>query len=81
MIDFIIYEDEQRMPNIYKEVINKFFGNNNQSYRIIELSCYQDYKKNKIDELESNKIFLLDIDVPGKTCLELAHEIRALKDW
>lgn len=81
MIDFIIYEDEERMRNIYKEVINKFFGNNNQSYRIIELSCYQDYKKNKIDELESNKIFLLDIDVPGKTGLELAREIRASKDW
>lgn len=81
MIDFIIYEDEVRMRNIYKEVINKFFGNNNQIYRIIEISCYQDYKKSQIENSGNKKIFLLDIDVPGKTGLELAREIRASQDW
>ena len=81
MINFIIYEDEERMRKIYKEVINKFFYNNNQGYKIIELSNYDEYQKNKISEIEGKKIFLLDIDVPGKTGLELAREIRKSKDW
>jgi len=81
MINFIIYEDEERMRKIYKEVINKFFYNNNKSYKIIELASYEEYQKNKISEIEGKKIFLLDIDVPGKTGLELAREIRESKDW
>lgn len=81
MINFIIYEDEERMRNIYKEVINRFFGNNNQSYKIIELASYSEYKKNKIEEIDGKKIYLLDIDVPGKTGLELAREIRNSRDW
>lgn len=81
MINFVMYEDEEKMRSIYKEVINKFFGNNNQSYKILELSNYEEYKTNKIDKLCGKKIFLLDIDVPGKTGLELAREIRASKDW
>ena len=44
MINFVIYEDEEKMRSIYKEVINKFFGNNNQSYKILELSNYEEYK-------------------------------------
>ena len=81
MINFIIYEDEEKMRNIYKEVINKFFGNNNQSYKIIELSSYEEYKRNKVSVIDGEKIYLLDIDVPGKTGLELAREIRKSEDW
>lgn len=81
MINFIIYEDEEKMRKIYKEVINKFFGNNNQSYKIIELSSYEEYLKNNIEKIDGKKIYLLDIDVPGKTGLELAREIRESKDW
>lgn len=81
MINFIIYEEEERMRNIYKDVITKFFGNNNQSYKIIELSSYKEYIENQIEKISSKKIFLLDIDVPGKTGLELAREIRESKDW
>lgn len=81
MINFIIYEDEEKMCNIYKEVINKFFGYSNQSYKIIQLSSYSEYKANKIDKIDGKKVFLLDIDVPGKTGLDLAREIRESQDW
>lgn len=69
------------MRNLYKEVIHNFFGNNEQSYKIIEYDKYHNNLVNEIKNIEGKKIFLLDIEVPGKNGLELAREVRNEGDW
>lgn len=81
MINFIIYEDEEKMKNMYKDIIHNFFGNINDGYKIIEYDEYKPDLIKKIESIEGKKIFLMDIEVPGKTGLELAREIRNNGDW
>lgn len=81
MINFIIYEDEDKMSNIYKDAIHYFFGNKQQCYKIIEFKKYKNNLIEEINKIEGKKIFILDIEVPGKTGLELAREIRDSGDW
>ena len=52
--------------------------NNNLNYNIVETNSFNQYENQKI---ENNKIYILDIEVPGKTGIELAREIRRLGDW
>ena len=77
-MNFIIYEDEYKFTDIYKKVITKLMVNNNLNYNIVETNSFNQYENQKI---ENNKIYILDIEVPGKTGIELAREIRRLGDW
>jgi len=79
---FIIYEDEQVSRNVYKEIILKLVGGSNEQYRIIEIEKYDKKRIKEIMALEGRKIFILDIEVPGKSGLDLARDIRkAYDDW
>lgn len=69
------------MRNLYKDIIHYLFGNKQQCYKIIEFSEYEPKLIEKIQKIEGKKIFLLDIEVPGKTGLELARDIRNCGDW
>lgn len=80
-MNFIIYEDEKNYATRYKNVIRKLIGPTNHYYKIIEINVYNENAKNKIEELEGNKIYLLDIEVAGKNGLELARKIRNKGDW
>ena len=80
-MNFIIYEDMKKYVDIYKKTILKMMGSNNLNYNIIEINKYDENIKNKIFELNGNKIYLLDIEVLGKTGIELAREIRKSGDW
>lgn len=81
MINFILYEDAKPMREHYKNVIFKIFGSINNSYKIIEIDKYDQESKNKLMNIEGNKVYLLDIEVPGKNGLDLAREIRNEGDW
>lgn len=80
-MSFIIYEDENKFIDTYKKVIMRLMGHNNLNYNIVELNSFKDYKNYESKELENNKIYILDIEVPGKSGIELAREIRRLGDW
>lgn len=80
-MNFIIYEDEVRFRDIYKKVIMKLMGHNNYYYNIIEFKSFNDKLHQKLQKIENNKIYILDIEVEGKTGIELAREIRKLGDW
>lgn len=80
-MNFIIYEDTKKYTNIYKKAILKLMGSNNFNYNIIEIKEYNPKTKQQLLELSGNKIYLLDIEVPGKEGLELAREIRKSGDW
>ena len=80
-MNFIIYEDEKEYAEKYKKVICKLLGPTNLNYKITEINEYNDETKLKLDKTDGNKIYILDIEVPGKNGLELARKIRKEGDW
>ena len=80
-MNFIIYEDMKKYSNIYRKVIMKLMGSNNLNYNIIEINKYDKDTSNKLLDIKGNKIYLLDIEVPGKSGIEFAREIRNMGDW
>lgn len=81
LLNFVIYEDEERIRNIYKNIIHNIFASNNNAYRIYEFEKYDETFIESMKKISGKKIFLLDIEVPGKTGIELAREIRKSGDW
>lgn len=81
MINFIIYEDEKKFREKYISIILKIIGSMKVAYRIIEIDKYEKNTLSKIQNLVGKKIFILDIEVPGKSGLDLAREIRKSGDW
>lgn len=81
MVNFILYEDAEQIRSMYKDVIHNFFGNKDQNYKIVEFDRYTNTTLKQIKRIEGKKVFLLDIDVPGKSGLDLARKIRELGDW
>ena len=81
MVNFILYEDAEQIRSMYKDVNHNFFGNKDQNYKIVEFDRYTNTTLKQIKRIEGKKVFLLDIDVPGKSGLDLARKIRELGDW
>ena len=80
-MNFIIYEDEKEYSERYKNVIYKLLGPTTLNYKIIEINEYNDENKEKLDNIEGNKVYILDIEVNGKNGLDLARKIRKSGDW
>ena len=78
-MNFIIYEDEYAKK--YKKVICKMLGPTTLNYKIIEINEYNQENKMKLQKIDGKKIYILDIEVPGKNGLELARKIRKEGDW
>lgn len=80
MVNFIIYEDREIIRKNYIKVIHKFMGKNDASYKIHQFSTYNNDVKKFIKDNIGHNIYILDIEVPGKSGLDLAREIRAIGD-
>ena len=80
-MNFIIYEDEKDYAKRYKNVINKLLMPTNLNYEIKEINEYTEDTEYELERICGNKTFILDIEVPGKTGLELARSIRKNGDW
>ena len=79
MINFIIYEDEEYFSDLYKKVIHQFMGKSNDQYKIY---CYSEYSLdllNLIKGLTGQNIYIFDVEVKGKSGLDLAREVRNIK--
>ncbi len=81
MINFIIYEDNKKWQEKYHDAILKVIGKTNDKYHIVTIDKYTLETKSLINNLIGKKIFLLDLEVPGKSGLDLARDIRAGDDW
>ena len=81
MINFILYEDEKKYRELYISLILKLIGSKQFAYKILEIDKYDKTTISKINKLVGKKIFILDIEVPGKSGLDLAREIRNSGDW
>lgn len=81
MINFVLYEDGKEMRERYKKIILKLIGPNNNNFKIIEIDKYDQEAEKKLNNIDGNKIYLLDVEVPGKSGLDLARQIRNNGDW
>jgi len=81
VINFIIYEDKQAIRNNYVKLIHKFMGKSDVSYKIHQFASYNNEIKNFIKNNIGHNIYILDIEVPGKSGLDLAREIRNIGDY
>jgi len=81
MLNFIIYEDNLEMRTLYERVILEFVGRRRDCYRIIPISKFDGDTERILGSLDGRKIYILDIEVPGKNGLDFAREIRVKGDW
>lgn len=80
MVNFVIYEDKEVIRNNYVDVIHKFMGKSDAAYKIYEFGSYTQKVEHFIKENIGHNIYILDIEVPGKSGLDLAREIRSTGD-
>lgn len=81
MINFVLYEDSKKMRERYKQIILNLIGPKNSNYKIIEVDKYDEETEENLKNIDGNKIYLLDVEVPGKSGLDLARKIRTDGDW
>ncbi len=81
MINFIIYEDNKLERELYVSIILKLIGKMKYAYQITEIDKYDKTTLSRINNSLGKKIFIFDIEVPGKSGLDLAREIRNSGDW
>ena len=79
MVNIIICDDNKKDRKRVLEIINSFVANNKIEYNIHE---FNDYNKSFLDIIESDlpsKIYLLDIETPSASGIDIARKIR-IKD-
>ena len=81
MINFIIYEEDKLYIELYESLIHKFMAVNNDLYKIYKYSKYSDKIISDIEKLAGYNIYILDIEVHGKSGLDLAKKIRKITDF
>lgn len=80
-MNFIIYEDEINFIECYKTAIFSVIGDSKLNYEITKILKYDNKTKNQINSIDGKKIYILDVEVPGKNGIEFAREIRKNGDW
>ena len=76
MISVIICDDNEKDKNNAEKITKKFMERNNREYKIY--TC-EDYNKKFNSLVDSNlpfKIYLLDIETPSRSGIDVAREIR-----
>lgn len=80
MIDFIICEDNRIIREIYEGIISKITMPYDFNYKVHLFEKYDKDLKKLIDNPRCLKIYLLDLELPGKSGIEISREIRK-NDW
>ncbi len=80
MINIIICDDNKEITNLLKIYINKIIFNYKIEYKIHIFNDYNDLFYKIIDSKIENKFYILDIDVNGKSGIEISKVIRK-SDW
>lgn len=81
MINFIIYEEDKHYLSLYESVIHKFMGSSDNSYKIYKYSKYSEQIVFNVKNLMGYNIYILDVEVKGKSGIDLAKEIRLSTDF
>ena len=79
MINFIICDDSNEILINVKNIIHNYMIKNNYEYRIHSFNDYNDKFMNIITTPMSFKIYILDIETPSRSGIDIARIIR-IKD-
>lgn len=80
-MNFILYEDEEVFISCYEEIITKLMGKSKINYKIHKIKKYDDNTMKYLEEISGCKVYILDVEVPGKNGIDLARKIRKNGDW
>ena len=76
MINFILCDDNEIIRQNIEEIINKVMMKNNFEYKIYSFSDYNKSFINIINKSLLNKIYILDIETPSESGINIARKIR-----
>lgn len=76
MINFIICEDEPKIRKSVRETIIKTMMQNEEEYNITEFETYTKEFINLANNKNENKIYILDIETPTYSGIDIARLIR-----
>ena len=80
MINFIICEDNKYVREIEESIISKIAMPYDFNYVVHSFDKYNVKMKNLINTPSDLKIYILDLELPNKSGVEIAREIRKV-DW
>lgn len=80
MVNFILCDDNEHIRKLNEAIISKIVMPYDFDYEIHSFDKYNMKLKNLINEPKDFKIYILDLEMPGKLGLEIAKEIRKV-DW
>jgi len=75
MVDIIICDDDKKYRKILVEIATDFMKNSDIGHTIYEYSDY-DEEFEKAIVIETKKIYILDIDTPTRSGIDMARIIR-----
>jgi two-component system response regulator AgrA len=80
MLNFIICEDNKESLNKVNTLLTRVLMPYNFDYKIHKFSQYNKELQDIINDTNTQKIYILDVELPEVSGLEIASEIRE-KDW
>lgn len=80
MLNFVIYEDNKMYLQKNVNCINKALVNYDIDYRIHKFDKYSDKILDIVNDKNIKKIYILDVEMPDVSGIELASKIRKV-DW
>ena len=76
MLDFIVCDDDELIRKNVNTIIDKVMMKNDQAYRVKLFSDYNDKFMKELDSHNNYKIYILDIEAPSKSGIDVARKIR-----
>lgn len=76
MINFIICDDNKILLDNLVELINKMMMKNRHEYKVYPFTDYNDKFMKVMNEKMPSKIYILDVEVPSKSGIDIARMIR-----
>lgn len=80
MINFIICDDNKYVREMNETVISKVAMRYDFNYKILSFDKYSVKLKNLINSPSGIKVYILDLELPNKSGIEIARMIRKV-DW
>lgn len=81
MNSYIIYDHDSDMRDLYIKVIKKFLYTSSDYYKIYEFDKYDSEVEKSIEHIEGTRIYIINIDTPGPSPLDIARQIRDRGDF
>lgn len=76
MINFIICDDDIKFTEFVNQIITKYMMKNKLEYKIHKFHDYNQKFIEKVEEKMPYKIYILDIEAPSKSGIDVARIIR-----